>query len=53
MTDIRFKINYRAVYYYNGSVFKINPSFVFNMLKKSISVLFVGGRLGDASEELN
>ena len=38
--------------YYNDTRFKINPSFVLNCLKYLISVLFVGGRLGDASAKL-
>jgi hypothetical protein len=42
--DIRFKLNYRAVFYYNGSLFKINPSFVFNCSSNQFpSFLWVEG----------
>ena len=41
-TDIRFKINYRAVIHYNGSIFKINPLSLLNLLQSLISVRLNG-----------
>jgi hypothetical protein len=40
--DIRFKINYRAVIHYNGSIFKINPLSLLNLLQSLISVRLNG-----------